>query len=146
MIKFRLFLLAFFGASFILKGTKAQELTCQVDYYSVPVPPECKIIIDENGQKEKECTDIGSVARSVILSQGEEGEPSNNVLREPDFELGEFTLTGYCDCELRLYSKENFGGCYIRSEEIYDGTQDRDVADIWTRPRNPQSFVLDCFF
>ena len=125
MIKFTLFLLAFFSASFILQGTKAQDLTCRFDYYSVDL------------------IGIGVRLLTYVLSQA---EPSTNILREPYFPLDQFTLTGYCDCQLYLYSQGEFGGCYIRSEESYDGSVHRYVDDIWTRPGYPLSFVLECSF
>jgi len=122
MIKVTALLFFFISASFIFQEAQAQDLTCRVDYHS------------------------GSVDRSRDLSQGEEGEASNNYFSEPDFELESFELTGYCDCTLKLYTKKNFGGCYIKSLEIYDGFVHREVSEIWTRRRNPPSFSFDCFF
>ena len=144
MFKFTLLLIAFLGASFILQGVSAQEniaaLTCQVGYYTVPVPPQCETYIDENGQEQEQCTAIDSAAFGTVLGA------KDNELVERSLELNDIEFTGYCDCVLRLYTETNLDGCYIKSYEISGDYRHTYVSDLWTRDGNPQSFTLTCNF
>jgi len=144
MLKFTLLFIAFLGASFIFQGVHSQEdigaLTCQVNYYTVPLLPKCEIVTDDLGQQLERCSQSGSAVYTATLGS------RKSQLVGRTFELNDIELMGYCDCVLRIYTEANLEGCYIKSYEISGDYRHTYVSDLWTRPRNSQSFTLHCNF
>jgi len=84
-----------------LKGAAGQ---CDLTFYGPTPDPVCNTYIDENGQEQQECSQVGpSAARTYV-------DGSNPNFTDATGSLYELNFDGTCNCKLVLYTKANFKG------------------------------------
>lgn len=87
-----------------LKGAASAGGQCDLTFYGPPSPPVCNTYIDENGEEQTECYQVGPAAsRTIVDGTTPKFTEANGSAYEIDFD-------GNCNCKLVLYTKANFKG------------------------------------
>lgn len=141
-------LMLFLGVSLILHTTHAQETYCQIQYADYYDPNEtCDYLVDDEGfgrvncatHCEGSCGPLGEESSSVV-------EASNPTFSNPSFPVKNIWFFGDCDCSIRVYSRENLGGCYVESSVNSDNVQRAFGEGLWNKAGDPQSISVTCRF
>ncbi len=92
-----------FASARNLKGASAGG-QCDLTFYGPTPDPVCNTYIDENGEEQTECYQVGpSASRTIVDGTTPNFTDANGSAYEVDF-------SGDCNCKLVLYTKANFKG------------------------------------
>jgi len=97
---------------FIILGlasmTQARNLKgapqCDLTFYGPTPPPVCNTYIDENGQSQLECSQVGPAASRTTVDK------ANTTFKAARDSLYEVDFYGNCKCTVTLYTKANYKG------------------------------------
>jgi len=139
MNKFLPLLFCIFALTFL---TQARNLKgpsqCDLTFYGPTPPPVCYTYIDEKGQSQLACSQVGpSASRTYLDKSNKTFKANREALYEVDFD-------GNCKCTVTLYTKANFKGTSY-SYPFSKANNDVIFADkIWKKKN--ASYKIACAF
>jgi len=111
---------------------------CDLTFYGPTPPPVCNTYIDENGQSQLECYQLGPAASRTIVNK------ANKTFKDPADSLYEVDFYGKCKCTLVLYTRKNYKGLSYS----YPFSKAKDgvifAHKIWKRAN--KSYKITCSF
>ena len=97
---FCIFTFAHLATARNLKGASQ----CNLEFWGPTPPPVCETYIDENGQSQLACSQVGPAASRTWVNK------ANKTFKSAAESLYELDFDGTCKCTLVLYSKANYKG------------------------------------
>ena len=116
--------------------TSAKE--CQITFYGPTPPPVCNTYLDENGQEQEECYQLGSPAAHLLLNK------QDKSYSDATYGAIEYHFEGTCNCTLKLWSAHNFKGASKTYAVNKFVNKNIFVEKTWKK--DPKSFKVSCRF
>ena len=118
--------------------TVLADKQCQMEFYGPIPPPVCETYIDENGQEQEQCYQLGSPAAALLMDK------DNNNYSDATFGAVEYYFSGDCNCVLQLWPENDFIG--ISKNLIVNRIINRDIIVEKCWKKEPKSFKIVCNF
>jgi len=135
----------FLGLSFIVQTTQAQNPNCQIYYLDYYDENEVCSLSEDEGNFQ--CQNTGNGGNPDGNQASAWLDNAQTTFSDPEFSVKNIWFFGACDCTIRLYSRENLGGCYVESETSpNDEVQQVYGESLWNRATDPQSISVTCRF
>jgi len=118
--------------------TVSANRECQVTFYGPTPSPVCETYIDENGQEQEQCYQLGSAAAALLLNK------TNKSYSDATYSGVEYMFSGTCNCILQLWPLNNFNG--IPKSYAINKLMNRHIIVEKSWKKVPKSFKVACKF
>ena len=138
MTQSRSFLICVLGFALLAQFTQAAANNCEVTFTTPEPAAECTYEIDENGEQQEICEQVGSVQSFITLSIQQNSVSLSLPTAEIDFD-------GNCACEYALYTDSGFLSAPT-FKGSFDHTTYKNVVVETFLPQEVKTVKISCNF